>query len=52
MNRLYRITKIALAGKYGYLKRFHKWMRGQLIRDLQAMIPTFYDEMVRKYGSN
>lgn len=51
MLRYWRIFKIRIAGKYTYLKRVHKWMKGQLFRDLHEFTPLFYKDLVTKYSN-
>ncbi len=50
MKKYWRILKIALAGKYGYLKWVNRWRRGQLFRDLQELTPYYFESFTHKYG--
>ena len=50
MKRYYRITKIFFAGKYPYLKRVHKGIKGSFFRELQLLAPQMIKDALNKYG--
>lgn len=50
IKKVFRIIRVWSNGKLTYAKRYRKWMKGRLLRDLIELTPRYYQELVNKYG--
>ena len=48
--KLVRIIRIWYKGKLPYAKRYRRWMRGQLFRDLVRLIPDYLVKLQERYS--
>ena len=51
MKRYYRIFRIWYYGKLPYAKKYKKWLKGMLFRQLLELAPKMYESYQSKYGN-